>query len=338
MAGITRRALLTRVRSTPRGDELRGTGAGGTATWLRVHRTAMACRVEVVLPGEDARLVPAAREALDEADRLEAMLTVYRETSDLSGVNRHAAARPVAVPAELFDVLRRSMELREATDGAFDITSTPLSRCWGFLLRSGRLPDQSEIDRARASVGRHAVTLDEATRSVVFAHAGVELNLNAIGKGYILDHMGARLRDRGVGRALISGGRSSVLAVGGSAGEWSVELRSLVRDEIIGHVRLRDAALGTSGAGEQFFEIGGVRYGHVIDPRTGWPASGTRAASVVASTAADADALSTAFLVGGVEAARCYCASHSNVLAVVTPDAGRPQIFGSHRGASVTLA
>jgi thiamine biosynthesis lipoprotein len=333
MTPLSRRALFTRVRAMTDPGETRA-----DATWLRVHRTAMACRVEVVLPGEDARFLQAAREALDEADRLEAMLSVFRETSDLSRVNREAAWQPVAVPAELFTVVRRGKELHQETDGAFDISSTPYSRCWGFMRRTGRLPEPAEIDAARSCVGMHRVALDATTRSVVFTQAGVELNLGAIGKGYVLDRMAHTLRELGVGRALISAGRSSVVAIGGARREWSVELRSLVRDEILGRLHLRDGALGTSGAGEQFFEVNGVRYGHVIDPRTGWPSSGTRAASVVTSTGADADALSTAFLVGGIEVARRYCETHANVLAVITPEEGRPQVFGSYRGVSVMLA
>jgi thiamine biosynthesis lipoprotein len=101
---------------------------------------------------------------------------------------------------------------------------------------------------------------------------------------------------------------------------------------------LTDAALGTSGAGDQYFELNGERYGHVLDPRTGWPASGVRSASVVTASAADADALSTAFLVGGLGLAKRYCASHSDVLAIVTPDKGAPHVFGSYRDASLELA
>jgi thiamine biosynthesis lipoprotein len=101
-------------------------------------------------------------------------------------------------------------------------------------------------------------------------------------------------------------------------------------------VWLRDAALGTSGAGEQFVTVDGVRYGHVIDPRTGWPASGTISATAIASTAAAADALSTAFLVGGVTLARNYCATHPGVMAIITPEAHRgPTIIGSFPGVRV---
>jgi thiamine biosynthesis lipoprotein len=105
-------------------------------------------------------------------------------------------------------------------------------------------------------------------------------------------------------------------------------------------LRLRQGALATSGAGEQFFELHGRRYGHVIDPRTGWPAAGVLSVSVVAADAASADALSTAFLVGGPALAEEYCTRHPGVLAVMTleADAGRPLLFGAHPGVQVEVA
>ena len=298
----------------------------------------MACRVEVVVPEGVPRSLAAARSALDEADRLEAMLTVFRDTSDLVRVNRLAAQYPVTVPGELFELLQRSLALHRATDRAFDISSTPLSRCWGFLRREGRLPLPAEIESARACVDMEAMTLDTAAQTVFFRHPGVELNLGAIGKGYVLDRMASGLRAAGLRDALVSAGRSSVVAIGGPSGGWRVDLRSMVRDEVIGRLFLRDAALGTSGAGEQFFELNGIRYGHIIDPRTGWPASGVRSASVVAGSAANADALSTAFLVGGVDLARRYCESHRDVLAVVTPEGEKPRVFGAYPHAALELA
>jgi FAD:protein FMN transferase len=332
MAAISRRALLTGVSSTrPAGDD-------PDRAWLRVHRTAMACRVEVVVPEGEAPALAAARAALDEADRLEAMLTVFRDTSDLVRVNRFAAQQPVTIPRELFELLQRSLTIHRETERAFDIASTPLSRCWGFLRREGRLPLPAEIDAARACVAMEAMTLEDSSSSVFFRHPGLELNLGAIGKGYVLDRMGSLLRGSTVRDALVSGGRSSLIAIGGRRPGWRVDLRSMVRDEVLGRLHLRDAALGTSGAGEQYFTLNGVRYGHVLDSRSGWPAVGVRSASVVTASAADADALSTAFLVGGLDLARRYCSSHRDVLAIVTPDEGPPQVFGAYRDTRLELA
>jgi thiamine biosynthesis lipoprotein len=326
---FTRRELFTLGRDT------------GEGHWIRVHRSAMACRFEVLLEEAGAAHTAAAREALDEADRLEAALSLFRETSALSAVNRTAATEPAEVDDELFALLSRCRDLHEETTGTFDITSTPLSRCWGFLRREGRLPAPEELEAARAQVGMGAVVLDADARSVRFAKPGLELNLGSIGKGYALDRMAALLRARGVGHALLSAGGSSAVAVGGRGPGWAIDIRPRqAAGRRLARLHLRNGALATSGAGEQFFEVNGRRYGHVIDPRTGWPAaSGLLSVSVVTAEGALSDALSTAFLVGGVDVARRYCASHPETLALVTPDNGArtPVVLGAYDGARLEI-
>lgn len=313
-----------------------------TNHWVRVHRTAMACRFEVVLSGERAHDVPAARHALDEADRIEAALTVFRDTSALTYVNRHAGNGPVDVDQEVFDLLGVCRTLSERTGGAFDITSTPLSRCWGFLRREGRLPTGDEIARARAQVGWDGLELDPMRRTVRFARAGMELNLGSIGKGYAIGRMAALLADQGVGRALLSAGGSSVFALGsGSSGDgWRVDLHSRCRRDAGGplaQLSLRNVALATSGVGEQFVDVSGTRFGHVLDPRTGWPTAGMLSASVVTRDPAEADALSTAFLVGGPALAEPYCEANPDIMAILVLDEaeGRTVLYGQCTGVTV---
>ena len=246
----------------------------------------MACRFEVTLSGEDGRHVAAAREALDEIDRVEAALTVFRETSDLVRVNLAAGREPVAVSEELFALLRSCRDLHARTGGAFDVTSTPLSRCWGFLRREGRLPAPDEIAAARARVGMDGVELDETGRTVRFLRPGMELNLGSIGKGHALDRVRAVLSRRGVAHALVSAGGSSVLALGGRDGGWVVDVRPRqVKRDRLARLRLRAAALGTSGAGEQFVVVEGRVWpssirrpagGGVLDVRWRRPGGGRR--------------------------------------------------------------
>jgi FAD:protein FMN transferase len=328
----TRRAFLSGV-SARAAEPIEGSDY-----WIRVHRRAMACRFEITLASGDAGWLTAARDALNEIDHFEDELSVFRETSAIAEINRLAANRPVGIDEPLWTLLQLCERLHRETGGAFDITSTPLSRCWGFLRRQGRLPSIEEIEAARALVGFDLVTLDERSRTIRLRRPGVELNLGAIGKGFALDCVAQTMRSSGVTNALLSAGQSSLLAIGGRDGGWLVEIVSpRVKDasQPLAHVRLRNAALGTSGAGEQFVVVDGTRYGHVIDPRTGWPASGVVSVSVVASSAASADALSTAFLVGGVDLAERYCASHSNVLAILTIEGTDvPLVFGHHSGAS----
>ena len=306
-------------------------------SWIKIQRRAMACRFEITLDSRDASAVPAAHAALDLVDAIEAQLTVFRDTSALVYINRNAAAAPVPCDRALFALLTRCAELSAATDGAFDITTTPLSRCWGFLQRAGRLPSADEIAAARAVVGMRHVGLVPDTGSVAFARSGVELNLNAVGKGYALDRIAVTLREAGVRHALLSAGQSSLLAIGGRDRGWPIDLVSPRRDTPLARVWLRDAALGTSGAGEQFVIVDGRRYGHVLDPRTGSPADGILSATVACDSAADADALSTAFLVAGPELADRFCREHANVLALITPDDDSSTTFviGSQRGTQV---
>jgi len=301
--------------------------------WIRVHRPAMACRFSVTLSSSEARRVPAARAALDEIDALEARLSLFRDTSELSALNRRAGGEAVVASPLLFGLLERCQALHRETGGAFDPTSTPLSRAFGFLARQGRWPDEDERAAARARVGMAHVRLDPMNRSVRFAIPGVELNLGSVGKGFALDRIASSLRRRGVRRALLGAGGSSVLGFGRE--EWSVALSPSRRT--LGEARFRDAALATSGAGEQHFEKDGRRHGHVIDPRTGAPAQGVRVSTVFAADAATADATATAFLVGGPAVARPFCDRHPGTLALLLLDED-PQtlrVFGAREGVAL---
>jgi len=224
-------------------------------------------------------------------------------------------------------------ELHAATGGAFDPAATALSRGWGFLDRRPRQPADDEIAAARARSGMDKVGLDDLGRAVRFAVPGVELNFGAVGKGWALDRVAASLRVRGVARALLTAGGSSHRGWGGE--EWELALRPGHED--LGLLRLRDAALGTSASGEQHFEANGRRFGHVLDPRSGWPAEGVRSASVVTSEAAVADALSTAFLVGGPSLAGPFCASRPGTMALLVLEAAPREIrvFGKRDGVNV---
>jgi thiamine biosynthesis lipoprotein len=273
----------------------------------------MACRFEVTLPSEDPRSVRAARLALEEVDAIEAELTVFRDSSALSRVNREAASGPVRVSPGLMSLLGHCRALHLATGGCFDPTSTPLSRAWGFLARRGRQPSTEEIEDARARVGMGRVVLDPDQLTVAFRAPGVELNMGSVGKGWALDRVEAGLRAAGVGRALVSAGGSSFRGWGREA--WHVALRP--GGEAVGELWVEDGALGTSGTGEQHLLVDGRRRGHVIDPRTGQPAEGVQSATVVAADATTADALATALLVGGPGLARAWCREHPETATVL---------------------
>jgi len=302
----------------------------------------MACRFEVTLPLEDQAGVSAARQALDEVDRLEEQLTTFRESSEVSFINREAVKGPARVEQSLFSLLLLCRELCRETGGAFDITSGSLSRCWGFLRRQGRIPELNEIEEAKALVGGDKLLFDYESRAVRFARPGVEINLGSIGKGYALDRIAAMIRKR-VRTALLSAGSSSIRTIGGGANGWTIGVRHpRDKERRLAVAQLRDAALSTSGGEEQFFEYGGKRYGHIIDPRTGWPADRVASVTVIASSptvgAAVTDALATAFYVGGPELADAYCDVHPGVLVLMLESgADRPILFGANNQCEVEI-
>ena len=271
-------------------------------------RRAMACQFEIfVNAGQYPRATEAALAALDLVDELEEQLTVYRPSSEVMEINRSAAAGPVVVERRLFELLQFSQALFDETGGAFDITSGPLSKVWGFYRRQGAIPDEQALAGALAQVGSQHLRLDADEQTIRFEREGMELNLGSIGKGYALDRAAELLQEMGVDEFLLHGGQSSVLARGSRGPQepqkgWLVAIGDPLRPgKPIAQVRLRDRALGTSGSGVQFFRHGGRRYGHILDPRTGWPAEGVFSASVAAPTAAEADALATACYVLGPE-------------------------------------
>jgi thiamine biosynthesis lipoprotein len=291
---------------------------------LRVARRAMACEFEFLFnAGQYPQAGEAAVAALDLVDQIEDQLTVYRDHSEISLLNRIAAERPLIVEPRLFDLLRLAVEIHARTGGAYDVTAGPLSRTWGFMRRAGAIPAADVLAAARENVGSFLLKLDPELQSVRFTQAGVELNLGSIGKGYALDRAAELLEAAGVRDFLLHGGNSSVLARGAHGGlpaeqGWLVGVRDPHRPQRrAGQLRLVNRALATSGSGTQFFIHEGARYGHILDPRTGWPAQGVLSTSVLAATAAEADALSTAFYVLGPEAAQQYCAQHADVAAVM---------------------
>jgi thiamine biosynthesis lipoprotein len=295
----------------------------------------MACQFAVLLP-PDSPAVAAARQALAEADRIEAAWSVFRQESDLSVLNRLAGSGPQPVTPELAALLARCQAFTRDTAGAFDITATPLSRCWGLLARHGRLPDPDTLLAARALVGMDKVVIDPAAEppTVTLQTRGGELNLGAIGKGYAVDRIARQLREDGVGPSLVSAGDSSIAAVGAPRGGWVIGIRGAGATL---RLRLRHGATGTSGSDEQGLDAGGSRRGHVIDPRTGEPVDARRRVTVVARDATTADALSTAFLIGGPALAERYLAAHDDGTLVIIVDAaqGRPAIMGRSTGAVV---
>lgn len=271
---------------------------------------AMATRFELVVYGGDPiRMRAIGEEAFEEIQRLDGQLSVYNETSDLSRINARSAVEWVRIEPRLFALLERAKELSEATEGAFDVTTGPLLKCWGFPNGAGSVPSLEAFDTARAAVGFEKLSLDPERSAVRFLHPGMRLDLGAIGKGYALDCAVAILRDAGVEVALIHGGTSTSCAIGSPPGasSWIIALPSATSDSTAAPaaesrprcISLRDESVSVSAVWGRSFREGNRELGHVLDPRTGQPTQSARTAAVVLPSATESDALSTALLVLG---------------------------------------
>lgn len=284
----------------------------------------MATLFEVVLPSHAREPLSLAEDALGLIDRLENQLTVYRDSSEVSRLNRLAPFTRIPVEKGLYELLQLSVRLCEETEGAFDITAGALIKAWGFFRGPRRVPSASTLADVLARTGCKHMVLRDEDRSVQYLCRGLEINLGAIGKGYALDRVAALLEE--IPAVLLHGGYSSVYAKGCADDPrgWQVGITHPYDPGCrIGTVWLRDRALGTSAASFQSFEHQGKFFGHILDPRTGWPASRIASASVLAPTSAEADALSTAFFIGGLEMAARYCSQRPEIGAIILPEGSR---------------
>lgn len=272
---------------------------------LQIQKKAMACDWEVLLPRDAPEF--AAEEAVAALGLLESLencWSIYRPHSELSRLNQTAKVYGYEISADVQELILKGMEAYQQTWGGFDITAGSLTEVWGFSRQNARKPNEIELRSALALVGTCYLELDVQRSQLTFLRQGLKLNPGGIGKGLALERLTQWLKDAGLENFLIHGGKSSIRAVGnrrytGHKG-WPIAVRNpLSPDQILGKIHLEDRAIGTSGHAHQFFHYQGVRYGHVIDPRTGQPVQGVESVTVVAPDATIADALATGLYVLG---------------------------------------
>lgn len=278
----------------------------------------MGVRTRVVVYATDAAAAEAgASAAFDEIGRLEEVMSDYRADSELSRLCAAAGAPAVPVSADLYAVLDAAQRLAAATDGAFDVTAGPMARLWRESRRAGLLPSGADLVHARARVGREKMSLDPAGRTVRLAVPGMQLDLGGIGKGYAAQAATGVLRGRGLPRCLVS--LAGDIVVGdpppGEPG-WTIGAPLMPG----GRVVLANAAASTSGGTEQFVDIGGVRYSHIVDPRTGLGLTTRAGVTVVARTGTESDSLATAICVAGLFKGAELVRGRGGVALIFAPD------------------
>jgi thiamine biosynthesis lipoprotein len=272
-----------------------------------VERSQVSMGTEVHLAAwtnDEPRALDAFQAVFTEFDRLDGLMSVWRQGSDVVRINDNAGRQPVHVTDEVQQVLQAARQVSEWTEGKFDVTFAALSGLWRFDQDiDGRVPPRAEIEARLPFVDYRAVTLDEKTGTVVLESTGFQVNLGGIGKGYAVDRGAALLRAAGVNDFTIQAGGD--LYVAGRRGDRS--WRAGIQDprgpsgEVFAATDLSNLAFSTSGDYERFFLRDGRRYHHILDPDTGEPAPLCRSVTILAKSATVADGLSTGVFVLGVE-------------------------------------
>ncbi|MFI4890165.1 MAG: FAD:protein FMN transferase [Steroidobacterales bacterium] len=288
---------------------LAGWSLPAQAEWqTRVTDGIMGTRITVEVWTDDATRADQANEAVLAAMRhIDETMSTYKPTSEVSRVNAQAADGPVHISKELFDLLVSAKEYSRLTEGAFDITYASVGYLYDFRKRIH--PDEAHIRAALPAVNYEHVLLDGERQTVRFSQKGVRIDLGGIAKGYAVDCGIDALRSLGITHGYVAAGGDSRM-IGDRFGKpWVVGIRDPMKaeGEVIARVPLVDAAVSTSGDYERYFDEGGVRYHHIIDPHTGHSASKVRSATVIARTATRSDGLSkTAFVLGPDKAMEIY--------------------------------
>lgn len=252
---------------------------------------------------DEATARRAATAAFARAKGLDQKLSDYQPQSELMRLCAQPPGVPTPVSDDLLAVVRQGQDLARRSDGAFDITIGPVVRLWRLARRTRELPTPSDRAAAMAKVGHRKLTLDPSLKTITLTEAGMRLDLGGIAKGYAGDCMVAAMRDAGCPRCLVAAG-GDVVAGDPPTGEtgWHVAIHPLADGDDPAPLLLANSAASTCGDAEQFVEIAGTRYSHVLDPRTGLGLTERRSVTVVAPRGLLADGLDTAIAVLGPEA------------------------------------
>lgn len=297
------------------------------------------CEIKV-FHDDEAVVRKALDAAFDELARIEALTTSWRESSEVSRINAAAGVEAVKVSPEVLAIVKKAMWIAKLTDGAFDITVGVYKGLWKFDEdNDGSLPAKADVLARRKLVAYRDVIVDEAASTVQLRRKGQRMNLEGLAKGFAVDAAVAALRARGVPNFIVHAGGD--LYAGGNKGgaPWKVGIQDPrgPHGRVIYVLELEDRAFNTSGDYERFIIKDGVRYHHILDARTGFPARGTRGVTVLAKDAFTADTLDTALFAVGPKRAMEIVEAEPDVEAVIVDDRNRVYVSSGLEGKLVKV-
>jgi FAD:protein FMN transferase len=292
------------------------------ADWITREEAIMGTSVRVELWSEDRAAGEAAITAvMDEMRRIDKIMSPFRPESELSRINREAARKPMPISEEMYHIVSRSIDFSKLSGGAFDITFASVGHLYDYRLHIK--PTDEELERARAAVGYRNLILDPRARTIRFAREGVRIDLGGIAKGYAVDNGAEILKRRGIRNAIVTAGGDSHILGDHRGRPWTIGIRDPRRPgAVVAVLPLQDVSVSTSGDYERFFEKDGVRYHHIIDPKTGKSPHGIHSVTVIASDGLTTEGLTKSVFVMGLEKGMRLVESLTGVDAVVVDAAG----------------
>ena len=275
--------------------------AGGPvfAEWFSRHEAIMGTAVDVELWSDDAAKANEALAAvIAEMHHIDDTMSPFKPESELSRINREAAKHPVPISREMYDILARSIEFSKLSDGAFDVTFSSVGYLYDY--RQHIKPTDEQIAKALPAISYRHIKLDPVKRTVRYDRDGVRIDLGGIAKGWAVDRGIEILKARGITNAMVMAGGDSRLLGDRRGRPWSVGIRNPFKEgEVIAVLPLQDTAISTSGDYERYFDEGGVRYHHIINPKTGKSANGVHSVTVLAADATTTEGLTKSIFVKG---------------------------------------
>ena len=241
--------------------------------------------------------------AISEVKRIENLISDWIATTQISKVNQNAGISPVKVDLEVFELVKRAINISKLTDGAFDISYASMDKIWKFDGSMKEMPSTESIKKSVEKVGYQNIILNENDTSIFLKYPGMKLGLGGIGQGYIADKIKKLLQENGCTSGLVNvSGDINTWGKQPNGKDWTVGIvNPLNKNKVFATFPLNDSAVETSGSYEKYVTFNGKRYSHIIDPRTGYPASGIVSVSVFAKQTELADALATGIFVLGIE-------------------------------------
>ena len=263
--------------------------------------------------------------AVNEISRIEKLISSWDSLSETTEIIKYAGIKPVKVDEELFDLIARSIKISELTNGAFDISYASMDKIWKFDGSMKKLPTDDEIKQSVEKVGYGNIILDPQAKTVFLKKKGMRIGFGAIGKGYAADKSQQLLISKGVKGGIINA--SGDLCTWGKqpdGSSWMVGITNpMNKNKVFSWFPLDNSSVVTSGNYEKYVELNGVKYSHIIDPRTGWPAHGLVSVSIFAPKAELADALATSVFVMGKETGIDFVNQLPNIECIIVDDQGK---------------